>query len=249
MPSPTSSTRPTSRVSMALLYWSISVWRTETISSALNLITASFDQLVADGFELRAHRGVVEPVADADVQAGGQFGGHAGLQQGLEPERVAELVRQPLPLVVGQGHGRDDLHRPAVGPAVAQLTEGGGDQPQQTEPVVVVEDVQEVEKGFTGATLEDLFEGRRLLLPAHRSGGQEGFEIRAGVEQVADERVQLLGNGVGPAALLSRVQKRLGIRPGDTVGADVRAVVGGGELAVVVHTRRPPAWRCHSLPR
>src|SRR5438132_1345105 len=69
MPSPTSSTRPTSRASSFERYCSISVCSTETISSALNLMTASQQDVVADGFELGADRAVILPIADANEQA------------------------------------------------------------------------------------------------------------------------------------------------------------------------------------
>src|SRR5438132_355078 len=105
MPSPTSSTRPTSRASSLERYWSISVWRTETISSALNLITASRDELVSDTLKAGADRAVVEPVADADHQPTEQIGLHARVKERLQAEGVAELLAQAVALVVGQGHG------------------------------------------------------------------------------------------------------------------------------------------------
>src|SRR3954464_13804187 len=76
MPSPTSSTRPTSvRVTSA---WncSISRWMTEVISSALNFMRRPFDQSLAKLFESSADRGVVDVVADLDDHPPDQRGVH-----------------------------------------------------------------------------------------------------------------------------------------------------------------------------
>src|SRR6516162_4596591 len=74
MPSPTSRTLPTSRDSTCSRYVSISDCRTETISSALNLMCASFDQLISNGGETALNRYVNETVADLYLQAPDQFG-------------------------------------------------------------------------------------------------------------------------------------------------------------------------------
>src|SRR5437868_1122779 len=121
MPSPTSSTRPTSRACSLGRYSSISDWRTETISSTLNLMTASRDQLVANGFELRAHRGVVQPVADADGQAAQQVGGDALFEDGFQAKGLAQLPQQAVALVVGKGGGRLNLHAHPPGALVVQV--------------------------------------------------------------------------------------------------------------------------------
>src|SRR5437588_1163538 len=118
MPSPTSRTRPTSRDWSSGRYCSISDCRTETISSALNLMTASFGQLVPDGFQPCPHGGVVDPVADAHHEAAQQVRVHAGLQDGLAVEGLAELVPQALALLVGQRHRALHLDADASRPLV-----------------------------------------------------------------------------------------------------------------------------------
>src|SRR4051812_50048355 len=77
MPSPTSSTRPTSVACRRLLNWLISLERTETISSALNLMGASFQELVRELVEAGLYGGVQIPSADAggDPPAQGPGGG------------------------------------------------------------------------------------------------------------------------------------------------------------------------------
>src|SRR5437773_12559646 len=94
MPSPTSRTRPTSRASSCPRYCSISVCNTETISSALNLMTASRYKLVPNRLEPGANRGVVQPIAHAHDHATEQLRIDRRLQdrvelQGLEIGRAS----------------------------------------------------------------------------------------------------------------------------------------------------------------
>src|SRR6516162_7206160 len=104
MPSPTSSTRPTSRAVTSWPESMISRSSTETISSALNLITTSLNELFADVVQPGADAGVVDPVVHLHDQAAQQVRVGAGLQDRLAAEGSAQLVAQPLLLVVGQGH-------------------------------------------------------------------------------------------------------------------------------------------------
>src|SRR5512145_3158392 len=101
MPSPTSSTRPVSRASSLARYCSISVCKTETISSALNLMTTSLDQLFAKGVEAGANRAVVDPVAGSHDEAADQLRIDAGVQHRLQVQGVMNLLLQPPPVVVG----------------------------------------------------------------------------------------------------------------------------------------------------
>src|SRR5437764_1373389 len=110
MPSPTSSTRPTSRASSLERYWLISVCRTETISSALNLMTASRYDLVPDSFQLGADRGVVQPIADPHDHPAEQLGIDLHRQDRFQPERIVQFALEALALVVGQGDCGADLH-------------------------------------------------------------------------------------------------------------------------------------------
>src|SRR5437588_12840172 len=131
MPSPTSSTRPTSRASSFERYCSISVCSTETISSALNLMTASQQDVVADVFQLGADRAVVLPIADADAQSGDQLGLDLQIQDGLAVQRRAKLLLQALFLIVGQGDGGGDFDADASGPLIVQLAQRRQDRPPQ----------------------------------------------------------------------------------------------------------------------
>src|SRR5262245_16477524 len=121
MPSPTSSTRPTSSArSLPSMSW-ISRVRTEVISSALNLIATSLDELLPNDFESRADRGVVEPVADPHHHAADQLGIDLRLQHRLQLEGLPQLLGQPLALVVRKRRGRADLDPDAPGPLVEQV--------------------------------------------------------------------------------------------------------------------------------
>src|SRR5689334_76681 len=66
MPSPTSSTCPTSVRVISGANCSISRWITELISSALNFMRLSFDQSLAKLFETVADGGVDDLIADLD---------------------------------------------------------------------------------------------------------------------------------------------------------------------------------------
>src|SRR5436309_9874806 len=89
MPSPTSSTRPTSRVSRRAPKLRISSVRTDVISSALNFMTASRDDLVLQVVQTGAHGGVDLLVADADLHAAEQGRVDVRDQHRLQPEAAA----------------------------------------------------------------------------------------------------------------------------------------------------------------
>src|SRR5262245_62665990 len=109
MPSPTSSTRPTSR---ALIVGSTSlIWPTSTemISSARNGMAAPLDQLIAGLVDAGADAGVVDPVADAHDQPAQQVGIDLFLQDGFDLGHLPHVGAHATALVVGQRHGRDGV--------------------------------------------------------------------------------------------------------------------------------------------
>src|SRR5436190_22593196 len=106
MPSPTSRTRPTSLTVMPSRYWLISAVRTETISSALNLMTASLDELTQYLLKLGADRAVVDVVARLHHQAANQFGVYLDFQDRFRLQSLTQFVLQAILLVAGQGHCR-----------------------------------------------------------------------------------------------------------------------------------------------
>src|SRR5579885_3126848 len=139
MPSPTSSTRPTSRVSSCWRYSLISCVRTDTISSVLNLaMTAPLDQLLANVLQPRPHRGVVQPVADAHHHAAQQRRIDARRQHRLLVVLLPQLLAQPLALVVRQRRRAGHHHAQAAGALVVKLLDRLADATQEVEALVVV---------------------------------------------------------------------------------------------------------------
>src|SRR5206468_957397 len=121
MPSPTSNTRPTSLAPRPWRYSLISDWRTETISSALNLMAASFQELGAQVVDPGAHRAVELPVADAHQEAAEQVGVDPLVQDRVELKSVFELRPQPVAETVVQGHRGADQDADAAGLFIAQF--------------------------------------------------------------------------------------------------------------------------------
>src|SRR5262245_40815259 len=100
MPSPTSSTRPISSTSVVLPYWSISLIRTETISSGLNFMAGTLDQLIADDFQLVLHAGIVAPVAHLHDESAKQVRLDARDQDRFLLRQLPQLADQALALIV-----------------------------------------------------------------------------------------------------------------------------------------------------
>src|SRR5262249_34843162 len=190
MPSPTSSTRPTSTTSTLLLYCSISLVRTEAISLALNLMTASHEDLIADVLEFRTHRGIVLPIADADANAGDQFGIGFQLEDGLEAPPTAELFLQMLALIVGERDGRSHFHSNAAGALIDQIAQLRQDRSQQLQPLLGVQNKQKVEEQFGRLATKDAADD--LLAPgaSDRRAGQQYLELGLILEDVEDQPVQ-----------------------------------------------------------
>src|SRR5262245_19529770 len=129
MPSPTSSTLPVSCARMSPRKSRICASITETISSALNLMTASLDELFPKGFQPGADRGVVQPIADAHHHAADQVGVELRFQDRLELHFLPQDLGQLVALRVGERKGAADLHADATAALVAQVAEGGQDGP------------------------------------------------------------------------------------------------------------------------
>src|SRR5262249_27755696 len=121
MPSPTSSTRPVSRTSSWARYWVISAVKTEAISSGLNLMTAFLQELVADGLDLVADRGVELEVADPQHHPPEQVGLHPLDEDRLELHALAQPLVNVIALIGRQRDGRADEDADPAGPGVEQL--------------------------------------------------------------------------------------------------------------------------------
>src|SRR5438128_12150194 len=130
MPSPTSSTLPTSRDSTCARYCWISSVRTDTISSALNLMATSRNQLLFDGCEPRPHGQVHQPVADLDLHAAQKLRIDLLDEHRLQTVIGAGQFLQPLALGVRQRHGRADQDADALVQFVPQFAEHRRDRPE-----------------------------------------------------------------------------------------------------------------------
>src|SRR5947209_8907838 len=182
MPSPTSSTRPSSRTSSLARYWSISDCSTETISSALNLITTSRDDLVANILQLGLDGFVIEPIADAYDQAAEQIRVCLRFQQRFLVQGRAQLLAQAFLLIVRQRHRAPDLNLDASSPLVEQFLVGGNDRVQHVQALMVVEHQEEVKKQIAGPAGEDGVQDRGLAFAVHGATGQECLKLRICLE-------------------------------------------------------------------
>src|SRR5919109_1251175 len=101
MPSPTSSTRPTSRLSMPTRTSRICSSMMREISSALNAVAmlAPLLEIVRDPVDPGAHAGVVDVVADAYHQPAQDVGVDLQVQDRFPAEGLPQVARQPGALV------------------------------------------------------------------------------------------------------------------------------------------------------
>src|SRR5262245_50093715 len=122
MPSPTSSTCPTSRVSTFRSNSEICLLMTLRISLALvAMADALVEQESAEGLEPGADGGVDHPVADLDDEAAEEVRVHSDVQDGLFAEHVGQGLGQGTALGVGQVGRGGHLHLHASGPFVENL--------------------------------------------------------------------------------------------------------------------------------
>src|SRR5436190_9242564 len=182
MPSPTSRTRPTSRASTSRPVLAICSRMTETISPGLNLITASLDQLVPDGLDAGADTGVVEPVAHLHDQPAQEVGVDALLQDRLAPEGLPQLAAQALLMVVVERHRGAHLDAHLSGVLLQQVAVGGHDDRQQIEPVMLVQDQEEVEHQVADASAQCRAEELRLAVAADGGAAEEGLGVGIGAD-------------------------------------------------------------------
>src|SRR5260370_3385952 len=116
MPSPTSRTRPTSLAWSWLRYWLISLESTETISSALNLMAASFQELVFELVESGPHRAVELPIADTHHETAKQSWIYLFAENWVELENRADIGFEPFTLLIIQRQSGThlDAHPPLL---------------------------------------------------------------------------------------------------------------------------------------
>src|ERR1017187_1616739 len=154
MPSPTSSTRPTSLRVTSGENCSISRWMTELISSALNFMRLSFDQSLAKLCEPALRRRVVTEVTYLDHQAGDQIRVGRNLQERRRPGQPGKPFAQRLQLALVQRERRANLDGDS---SIAPVPDGAslpGHDTDGTKSLVTIEDPQEPQDQATSAALE-----------------------------------------------------------------------------------------------
>src|SRR5262249_11162420 len=223
MPSPTSSTRPTSTTSTLLLYCSISLVRTEAISLALNLMTASHEDLIADVLEFRTHRGIVLPIADADANAGDQLGIGFQLEDGLEAPPTAKLFLQMLALIVGERDGGGYFHPDAAVARTSPIAQRRQDPSQQLRPLLGVQYKQEIEDQFACLAANDVADDLLAPAAADRGPGQQHFQLGLILEDIENQPVQLFEDGVALALFLRGIEQSLRVNAGHALRGHVGA--------------------------
>src|ERR1700688_2982356 len=112
MPSPTSRTWPTSLVASCPLKSSISFWRTEAISSALNFMETPLPDAFAQLRDARDQRAIVDGIGDPDHNSADERRIDLGFEDRVKRKRFGQAFSQSIPRLVAKRHGRFDLHPP-----------------------------------------------------------------------------------------------------------------------------------------
>ena len=115
---------------------SISVCRTETISSALNLMTASRKNLFLHVIQVVAHGASTCKSPMRIFMPPSSSGAHTGVQNRILLKDDCECARSGRADVIGQGHGRLHQHAQAVLAFVVDLMSAVPNRPHQVEPIV-----------------------------------------------------------------------------------------------------------------
>src|SRR5262249_10775165 len=164
--------RPTSLASISSLMSLISALRTETISSAFDVMACTLEELVPDFDEPRAHGAVEEPVADLDDEAAEHVGVDDGVEDRFAAEHLAQPANQAVALRVTQRHGTPDLDPHLALALLAQVDARDVDGAEQVEAVVVVEHQDEFEKARAGPRLQPFVNEGCLAVSANREAGE-----------------------------------------------------------------------------
>src|SRR6516165_713836 len=106
MPSPTSRTWPTSLVASWPLKSSISLCRTEAISSALNFMETPLLDALAQLLDARGQRAIVNGIGDPDDDSADQRRIDLGLENRVEGEGFGEALSDAFSRLVGERQGR-----------------------------------------------------------------------------------------------------------------------------------------------
>ena len=238
MPSPTSSTRPTSRMSRRERNCSISVCRTETISSALNLITASRKNLFLHVIQVVAHGAIYLQITDADLHAAQQLGADAGVQNRLLLKGDANALDQ----------GADGCRRARARPTAPARAAGSCVRRRSHERHGESRGSGRADRGSLRICRNDrktsllrsakaLFKCLAAGMPAQGRTGEQRFQLRLRLEDVVQQRIEFFQDDVGLPLGIGGSQQRFGVDAGDAQCADVG---GEGQIRLDVSLMMQP---------
>src|SRR3954453_22231555 len=212
MPSPTSSTLPTSERSTSVRYLRISSSMTDAISSTLNLMKAPWlgslrlgdvglaamdltrgarVQRLAQMVQARRQAGVDLPPLDLDDEAADHRRIDVLDERRLAAGGCGEGGRQPGAQGVGERHGGTDVDVHPAAQVAQRRPVGHGDGAHRGEPPLAVDHEERVDQQVARLPPECVLDHLRVGLLLDQRAGQEPFELRVPVE-VLDEAVQLL---------------------------------------------------------
>src|SRR3954451_21160925 len=231
MPSPTSSTLPTSARSIWVRYVRISSSMTDAISSTLNLMKAPWAPLLRLGdvglAALDLTRGARQQRLGHLVQARRQAGGdlplleldhHSGDQRWidlLDQRRLAvdgggDGVRQPGAQGVGERHGGADVDVHPAAQVPQRLSILRGDGAQGAEAPLAADHLERVDQQVARTPPEGLLDHLHVRALLDQRAGQELLEFRVAVE-MAHQSGELLLQRFGLPLLLGDAQHHRGI--------------------------------------
>src|SRR5262245_11813622 len=228
MPSPTSSTRPTSSTAPVFRpYWLISLTRTDTTSFGFNDMTASLDQLVAEGVQLPEDAGVEAPVAELHDQPAQQVRLDADVEDRFLVGDLAGPLQEPVALIVRQRGGRADGHPHPAGLLLDHFVVQNRRGPEHLQPLVVVEDQEVVQEERVDPALQGLRQDLLVGLTAGDAAGEERADHGVGRGNFREQRRQLLADLLDGIVLPRHGVEGLGVDAGHALRPDIDPRMSG----------------------
>src|SRR3990172_8818731 len=152
MPSPTSSTRPTSLVSICPRKSSISFWRTEAISSALNFMETPLAQAGPQLFHAGPQRAVVNRIADLDHHSAQHRRVGLVLENGFKRKHLGQPPPDLCQRFLRKGRRTQHPHAPLPLAQLVLQPRFLEDHWQQFQPVVLRQHAEKAREQVRSAT-------------------------------------------------------------------------------------------------
>src|SRR5260370_40278904 len=139
-------------------------------------MTASRDQLNSEVSNAGAYCGIVDGVADAQLQTAQQGVIHVQYQNGFELKVFLNRSADAGLEFVGQLDRRGDLHAQPARTFVVQFVQRPANRPDQIEAIVIVQDQQKLVEDVAGLARERLVKSFLARVAPHRGPGEQRFE-------------------------------------------------------------------------